>query len=488
MSKGSNKDNEGQKSKIDKNIIRVPVNNYFRYDKLKDDDFNNECSHRDDIKNIYNKGLCKSLDESDLHKFKNVNIFSFRKNINKDRNAKNIIYKVDKNENGVYYIQTGLYIGKLFLKTKSKKSITLEINSGYDKNFENHMLNYASNIFFKDEFKGKGIKNNDNQSFLHTLFFMRLKKVLAIGNPVSIKRVNRKEINIKGKVNLKKYLRNEIYSDYKISTLVYGIKPEQEIVDIIYKTLFVMHKDKNTNMPIDFLKYEKELNTMYSGKNITSRTFQMAYKSKILKNPMYSGYKGVLQIAEMILRNKNIVLDDENDVGISGYLIDISELWEVYLQKLLENNDELRDYRVIAQNTYTLYKGRFYETHNFPDILLENRNGDIVAVLDAKFKTMTYSGKDVDREDLHQIHSYSFYQYLNHNDKFKFSSLVYPTNVDNEKNNDNDITSIFGLENITYAPKFKILTISIPKVNNLDEMKSKEKEFVNNLIECIEEN
>lgn len=63
-------------------------------------------------------------------------------------------------------------------------------------------------------------------------------------------------------------------------------------------------------------------------------------------------------------------------------------------------------------------------------MIIETQDGTAVAVIDAKFKTMKYRGKDVDRNDLFQIQSYACYynnKYrLEKKDPLKFCSLVYP--------------------------------------------------------------
>ena len=71
-----------------------------------------------------------------------------------------------------------------------------------------------------------------------------------------------------------------------------------------------------------------------------------------------------------------------------------------------------------------------------------------IIVLDAKFKEMKMQNKDVDRADLHQIHSYSGYYQKN----LIASGLIYPLSkqIDIDKshfdtlygNNDNDVRFI----------------------------------------------
>ncbi|MEN9898277.1 MAG: hypothetical protein RLZZ66_1926 [Pseudomonadota bacterium] len=57
----------------------------------------------------------------------------------------------------------------------------------------------------------------------------------------------------------------------------------------------------------------------------------------------------------------------------------------------------------------------------FPDLVMKHGSGKVV-VFDAKFKKMEMHNMDVDRADLHQIHSYSGY----YGNQLTASGLIYP--------------------------------------------------------------
>lgn len=100
---------------------------------------------------------------------------------------------------------------------------------------------------------------------------------------------------------------------------------------------------------------------------------------------------------------------------------------------------------------------------------------------------MDFCSKDVDRSDLHQIHSYGFYYYLKEiagvnvenetNGKLRFCSLVYPSTKDSEENNPK--INIYGVDKISKdIPKFQILSIRIPNDDNEEDIKESEKKLV----------
>src|SRR5690606_37857488 len=105
---------------------------------------------------------------------------------------------------------------------------------------------------------------------------------------------------------------------------------------------------------------------------------------------------------------------------ISGNLYNTSELFELYIERLLKIN--LSEWVLEPQKELRIYKDQFFGRKLKPDFVLHNYVLDKYIVLDAKFKTMNYNYFDVDREDIFQLHTYSYYFHNN----LLFSGLVYP--------------------------------------------------------------
>lgn len=136
---------------------------------------------------------------------------------------------------------------------------------------------------------------------------------------------------------------------------------------------------------------------------------------------MYNGFKKVLEYAEIILLDKDLMPDkDKHQLATTGYLFDIAELYELYLEKLLSRS--FPEWSVNGQEEIRIYQQQFYNRHMFPDLVMRHRANGKVVVFDAKFKKMEMQNGDVDRADLHQIHSYSGYFRSN----LIASGLIYP--------------------------------------------------------------
>lgn len=97
---------------------------------------------------------------------------------------------------------------------------------------------------------------------------------------------------------------------------------------------------------------------------------------------MFAHFRQTLEYAEIILKDLDLKSHKEAKRETYGYLFDISQLFDIYLEKLLAQG--LNDWKVYGQEKIKLYQERFYGRNIYPDIVL--KNNEKVIVLDAKFK------------------------------------------------------------------------------------------------------
>ena len=95
-------------------------------------------------------------------------------------------------------------------------------------------------------------------------------------------------------------------------------------------------------------------------------------------------------------------------------MIDIAELWELYLLRLLQRNLS-PDYYVYSPNALSgdcLLEGGMRTIR--PDILIE-KDGNVILIIDAKYKYYSQVGKTgakngcVHRDDLYQMNTYLYH-------------------------------------------------------------------------------
>ena len=132
--------------------------------------------------------------------------------------------------------------------------------------------------------------------------------------------------------------------------------------------------------------------------------------------PIIEGYRGVVDLSRAIIRQRPFSSTGEGTNEVLGALIDMAEVWELYVFNLLRNR--LRAVEVVhtgrgsGQTNYLLRSrqtgarlGRLK-----PDVLLFGiRTGRLLAIIDAKYKTTEPSLERPDgiyREDLYQLAAY----------------------------------------------------------------------------------
>jgi 5-methylcytosine-specific restriction enzyme subunit McrC len=140
-------------------------------------------------------------------------------------------------------------------------------------------------------------------------------------------------------------------------------------------------------------------------------------RNPVQYTPIMESYRPVVDLSVALLRKRPTSSSSAGQNDVFGVLIDMAEVWELYVFHLLHSN--LANYEVThtgrrAENESHLLHS--VTTGNQlgglrPDILLNNIASDrLHAVVDAKYKSTTPSShrpSGVQREDLYQINAYA---------------------------------------------------------------------------------
>lgn len=453
--------------------INIRINNNYFTDEIQDNNFSNE-KDKDSQKILSNLYLSKYqklyYDSSNKNIFKQITIYKFRKTF-KDENNK-LIYQVEKyNDN--YLIKTGLYAG--YIKIDEIKTIIV-INCGYDDAFFKRMLNFIGNIYFYNEKENISFNGVDSFKFIiEYLFLTSLKSAIAFGLPTSYIKLNETSMRFKGKLDVNKFVSKDIVQPGNISHIFLNKEFDQDIIDVLYLAINSIEKETIKSIMKSGMGFLNLLKTYYSGKKISKEKLQNIAKKKSLSNPNFLRYKKVVEYAILILESKSLAnVKDKKIKGISGFLVDISELWEIYLYKLLKSR--FGDSVISSQECIELYKNTFFKRNSYPDIVIVTNNK--VIVIDAKFKKMDFRAQDVDREDFYQIHTYISYYKTKYKNKTCYGLLVYPTNSRYENI---ILTDLFGLDE--EQSKFGIEYIKAE--SNLENLKKEEEGFLDRISKIL---
>lgn len=381
-----------------------------------------------------------------------------------------------KKQNDGLYVQTGNFIGSF-----SHNGIDIEINSRFSNKFLERMLNFANDIYVDDVSLGKSIdaKKNLSRIVIYYLFIQALERAFLLGLPKEYKDKSYHEAKVMGKVDMAKFIKKDVPFAGKISSINRERQDIGDIVLLLHKALKIVQKEsKELIKPvINTLSY---LNEIKGPRLVTPNVIHNALNSKALHNPIYAPYKKVLEYAKLIIENEDAGTKSNGKQNL-GFLVDVADLFEIYIRKLLQK--EFKDWSVTSPKI-ELYKDKFFARKIIPDIVMSN--GDKVLVFDTKYKRMNMQGKDqyglgdVDRNDFFQINTYMSY-YQNQGKNVIAGGLLYPMN----KFSIDRCHSHSWFENLN--TKFIVDGIELTNLNepSIDDIKIKENEFISRIKECI---
>lgn len=458
--------------------ITIPTNFNFYQDRLvsikdnatSENDANNVFYDKEKIVSLNSKNLKNFLDsvevspftilKSDLGNYKHLITSSIIRKKNGDVSASNdLILKIFAKDNEFeekdYFIQTGIFTGVIYYK-----EVAFHIVPHCGEYFLNRMLNVSNHIYLDNKLQ-KAEKSSATNPFFYILVYLfinALEKARILGYPQQYHLQADRSSKYHGQLNIAQYIKKDIPFNGKLSIVFRDRQMVQEIVDVLFSALRCIEKAKILKEKT--IRLKSELQPFYSGKYCNGSIIRKALKSPALCNPMYRAFRNALRYAEIILKNMDLSYSEKAEKNeISGFLIDASELWEVYLEKLLENN--FHDWDVYGQAIMPIYHDSFFTRDFYPDLVMKKKDSDEYAVFDAKFKRMTGRGEDVDRGDLHQIHTYaSYYEKLG---TLKACGLLYPCDMEP---NAKWTSSLFNLDD---SARFLIDGINTEAIKNTSE-------------------
>lgn len=409
---------------------------------------------------------------------KQIKIFNFKRKRFFEPDEERLILKLYSKEKPEqekeYIVQTGLYAGVLFYK-----GYKINITTKYGDAFLKRMLNFVNDIYVDNE-QVKAKKDETENQFLFIiayLFIQSLEKAAVLGLPQQYKKHQERSHKVRGSIDFNDFLKRDIPFQGKLTSNFRERMYVQEIIDVLYLALRKLERIFGKEIHSRLLGLNQLLKQHYSGRFVSYQTIQKAKVHQSINNPMYSRFKKVLEYAEIILLDKDLMPENEKQqLATTGYLFDIAELYELYLEKLLSRN--FPEWTVSGQEEIPIYQQQFYKRLMFPDLVMKHKQSGKVVVFDAKFKKMEMQNKDVDRADLHQIHSYSGYY---RNDLIA-SGLIYPLSkeINTEKAHSE---AIYG--NDENKINFIVDGIYVSEKQSIKELIKHEEAFVSRIASVI---
>ena len=294
------------------------------------------------------------------------------------------------------------YIGRY-----SHEGYAIIINPRFGNTF-NYLVSYASNIYIPYGESEISFNSQNNSYWLIALLWKAmLNRALTTGQiPKEYITVTKNQKNYHGRLTIAKHIRANLcdatrfYCSYKKLSM-------DNTINRVIRSIYIILKSKGlSSLVAEFEAYDKYLCSMGVGAEVVD----IHEIDDIRYTRLSAPYKPVMELSRTILANHKA--ESSNDKSVNSdvsYFIDIADLWEMYLLKLLQNNLP-SDYYVYSPNTGfgdSLLEGGMREIR--PDIIIE-KNGRVLMIIDAKYKDYTQFGKSalfgVNREDLYQMTTY----------------------------------------------------------------------------------
>ncbi|PQB07551.1 hypothetical protein BST83_10565 [Polaribacter filamentus] len=405
--------------------ISIPINHHYYESTFFDE---NRLWHAFKIKyNKDKKALQKDLFidvfvlSTKSQDFSQLQIIGFKDRRNKLEDEEQLVLKLftqKRKEERSFAIQTGLFAGVLY-----HKGYKFNIQTNYGTVFLHRMLNFVNDIYVetKDVNAVAQKKSNEFQYIIAYLFVQSLEKASVLGLPKKYTQVTERSSKVRGKININEYLKRDIPFQGKLTSTYRTQKYIQEIIDVLFAAVKKVEEYLGIHYKSKIIGVYQALNEHHSKNYVSQRVIEKAKNNAVLYNPLYKPFAEVLKYAEILLKNQEIESSKTNNqLKTYGYMFDISQLFEVYLEKLLSKH--FTDWVINGQEELKVYKGLFFGGRMFPDLVMRHKQTQEVIVFDAKFKKMDGKYKDLDRPDFYQIHTYMQYYMPN----IIFGGLIYP--------------------------------------------------------------
>lgn len=400
----------------------------------------------------------------------NESVFRFSNDFQADDDSKLAEYDYRK-----HCWRAGRFVGEAIFKYKSGTyKITIKPRFG-----EKLLLRMLEEIFNIQITKSASQQNKslDWQHYIKRIIaFIWLQK-LANANlhgvpKTQIKKQNRGQA-IRGRLDVRKSIiplhqNDEVISSFREKQI------DKQIGQIIFQAYQIVKKDfeiGKINIPDSA---QEAINQIHSSIQRKEYVSESDYKN-IRYKEIYLSWKPVVHLSWDIIKQKQFTLKQDKAKKGFGFFIDMAEVWEQYLRAILKKNLSPYGWRYRSEKQIA-YKGYFFQRELIPDLVFQKENE--VAVWDAKYKRMTGHRFDVDRSDFFQIHTY-----IQYHSNVKTGGLLYP--ISTTPNYEN-YQSPYLFNEFGAKIKFAIDGIEMQEMNEQENLKQKEIEFVKRIISNID--
>ena len=375
---------------------------------------NNKIIKLKDNNNDYDiSQLSNDIDKSNIqyiasHSIENIsdNILIFPNSFDetKDINKKNTIFNLYDNK-----IHTNNIMGFIsYNNTQIKISSRFAVNDNEDY-FLHYMLMKVLSLNVVNLEHSKDY--DDSFDFLIYMFISFFKRALRQGLFKQYKLIKHNDSNVKGTIDINRYIKNNIPFNDKISYNTREYSYDNNITQLIRHTIEYINTKNRYILSCDNEIKDYTHQIFYSTPSYerNKREGIINKNLKQLSHPYYYEYEPLRKICIQILRHEKLKYG-RDDNTVYGLLFDGAWLFEEYLNTVLKQINFKHSENKTGKDSFHLLindnRGRWKIYPDFHKLSDENKNN---IVLDAKYKRLNYyDNESIDRNDKHQIVSYAY--------------------------------------------------------------------------------
>lgn len=277
-------------------------------------------------------------------------------------------------------------------------------------NLFSYFLGYAANVFLPVGESGLSPAGGNSYWLLAILWKSLLNSALTSGQIPKTYLEERKNLkNYRGRLDIHQNIRRNLVDQSKFYCVYRKLSMDNTINRSIRHAYRVLKEKELSSIIADMAAFDQRLES-FGVKDVVSDPNDI---DNIRYTRMNAVYQPVINICKTIIRNDAASLEGGERKNFS-YMIDVAELWELYLLRLLQRNlpSEYYVYSPNASMGSFLLEGDMRSIR--PDILVE-KNDKVVLVIDAKYKRYSQIGKTasgytcVQRDDLYQMNTYLYH-------------------------------------------------------------------------------
>lgn len=342
---------------------------------------------------------------------------------NKDKIEDEYVFRLSDTAYENCRLQTGNIVGFIGYG-ETQVNISSRFTGSDEDTFLHYMLSKVFNINLSELEHEQ--RKSDIFDFVIFLFPYFLQRAFSKGIFRQYIRNEYNDSNVKGPINVARFIKNDIPFLGRVAYSKREYSVDNNLTELVRHTIEFIKtgkykailNDSNTSV------YVKEIIAATRNYNKNHRDFIVSRNSKSVRHPYYSEWTDLQKLCLIILNHHKLKYAVNDSHKIYGILIDISWLWEEYLNTVLLKAGI--DGFVHPRNRSNTDKVSLFVNGNgtrYPDFY-SNRY-----VFDAKYKRFeTFNNiSDIGRDDLNQMVTYIHILSRKNDSPLKDGYFLYPS-------------------------------------------------------------